>query len=263
MDSAKVKNANTELSPEEVYDLGRRSAEGDLSARETLILAHLPLVNKLANKFKGRGVDYDDLYQEGCYGLIEAVIRYDYTRRTSLAAYAYHRINKRLHNALLTQNKNIPMTMGEKDYYNLRRILGAYHNIYAEKNRIPTYAELADVLGISERKIAKLFCSVKSFSSLDDETAQGKGSMASAEDTYFQDEDPLSLYPSCLTNRERTVLQLYLGLKPGSVPMSFQEVASKVYWSTETVRNTYYSAVSKLRDALAPESIPKASDPSE
>lgn len=263
MDSARDKIANTELSPEEVYDLGRRSAEGDLSARETLILAHLPLVKKMANKFKGRGVDYDDLYQEGCYGLIEAVIRYDYTRGTPLGAYAYYWINKRIRKALLTQSKNIPMTIGEKDYYTMCRVFRAYHDIYAEKGHIPTYADLADASGVSEGKVKKLFSAAKLFSSLDDETVQSNSPMASAEDVYFQDEDPLSLFPVQLTNREKTVLQLYLGLLPGSASMSFQEVSAKVYWSTETVRNTYYSAVSKLRDALANENTSKSSDPFE
>ena len=42
MANAKEKNAFTDLSPEELYDLGQRSSEGDLSARETLILAYLP-----------------------------------------------------------------------------------------------------------------------------------------------------------------------------------------------------------------------------
>ena len=263
MDSAREKNANTELSQEEVYDLGRRSAEGDLSARETLILAHLPLVKKLADKFKGRGVDYDDLYQEGCYGLIEAVIRYDYTRGTPLGAYAYHWINKRLRKAILTQSKNIPMTIGEKDYYNMCRALAAYHDIYTEKRRPPTYTELADVLGVPEEKIGKLLHGLNLFSSLDDETVQIKGSMASAEDAYFRNENPLTLLPASLTKREKTVLQLYLGLASDSAPMSFQEVAANVYWSTETVRNTYYSAISKLRDALQSEDGPRDSDPFE
>lgn len=263
MTSAKEKNANTELSPEELYDLGRRSAEGDLSARETLILSHLPLVNKLVSRFKGRGVDYDDLYQEGCCGLIEAVIRYDYTRGTSLAAYAYHWINKRLHKAILTQSKNVPMTIGEKDYYSMCRVLGAYHDLYAENDRPPTSTDLSEALDIPEEKIRKALYGMRVFSSLDDETAQVCGSTASAEDVYFKEEDPLSLLPAHLTNREKTVLQLYLGLSPDAAPMSFCEISAKVFWSTETVRNTYYSAVSKLRDALAAEDAPENSEPSE
>ena len=263
MNSAKEKNANTEFSPEELYDLARRSAGGDLAARETLILSHLPLVNKLVSRFKDRGVDYDDLYQEGCCGLIEAIIRYDYTRGTSLAAYAYHWINKRLHKAVLTQSKNVPMTIGEKDYYNMCRVLGAYHNFKAENKHSPTTAELAEALGVSEGKIRKALYGIFVFSSLDDETANITSETASAEDVFFKEEDPLSLLPAPLTNREKTVLQLYLGFTPDARPMSFCEISAKVFWSTETIRNTYYSAVSKLRDALLEEDAPEHPDASE
>lgn len=162
MDSARDKIANTELSPEEVYGLGRRCAEGDLSARETLILAHLPLVKKMANKFKGRGVDYDDLYQEGCYGLIEAVIRYDYTKGTPLGAYAYYWINKRIRKALLTQSKNIPMTIGEKDYYTMCRVFRAYHDIYAEKGHIP-HMPIWQTLPVFQRVKSKSCSPLQSF----------------------------------------------------------------------------------------------------
>lgn len=263
MANAKEKNAFTDLSPEELYDLGQRSSEGDLSARETLILSYLPLVKRLVYKFLGRGVDYDDLYQEGCCGLIEAVTRYDYTRGTPLGAYAYHWINKRLHKAIFTQSKNIPMTIGEKDYYNLCRILGAYRDMSMEKGRPPTYAELADALGVSEEKVGKMFRVIHSFSSLDADSERHQGSFPSAEDTYFLQEDPLAFASGLLTSREKTVLQLYLGLSQDRSPMTFQEVAAQVYWSTETVRKTYYSAVAKLRDALTDDGVPKDSDPFE
>ncbi|MBQ6708851.1 MAG: flagellar biosynthesis protein FliA, partial [Clostridia bacterium] len=41
--------------------------------REEMISKNLPLVHSCARKFKDRGVEYDDLFQSGCIGLIKAV----------------------------------------------------------------------------------------------------------------------------------------------------------------------------------------------
>ena len=41
--------------------------------RERQIRENLGLVHTVANRFRGRGIEYDDLYQSGCVGLIKAV----------------------------------------------------------------------------------------------------------------------------------------------------------------------------------------------
>jgi len=84
------------LSLEELQALGKRSSEGDLDARETLILSHLGLVNLVLQEYTGKGTDTEDLYQEGCYGLILAVDNYDYRRGTRLSTYAVYWIRKRM-----------------------------------------------------------------------------------------------------------------------------------------------------------------------
>ena len=51
-----------------------------MSAREETICRHIPLVHSCARRFIGRGLEYDDLYQAGCVGLIKAVDGFDETR---------------------------------------------------------------------------------------------------------------------------------------------------------------------------------------
>ena len=45
--------------------------------RDEFIEGNLPLVHKLANRFRGRGVEYEELYAAGCVGLVKAVDRFE------------------------------------------------------------------------------------------------------------------------------------------------------------------------------------------
>ncbi len=58
------------------------------SERDRLIIENTPLVHSIAKRFRGRGVDYEDLYQAGCMGLIKAVDNYDETKGFRLSTYA-------------------------------------------------------------------------------------------------------------------------------------------------------------------------------
>ena len=56
--------------------------------RERQIRENLGLVHTVANRFRGRGIEYDDLYQSGCVGLIKAVDRFDPTLGYAFSTYA-------------------------------------------------------------------------------------------------------------------------------------------------------------------------------
>ena len=58
--------------------------------RERQIRENLGLVHTVANRFRGRGIEYDDLYQSGCVGLIKAVDRFDPTLGYAFSTYAVH-----------------------------------------------------------------------------------------------------------------------------------------------------------------------------
>lgn len=56
--------------------------------RNKIVENNLGLVHACANRFKGRGVEYDDLFQAGCVGLIKAADKFDETRGFSFSTYA-------------------------------------------------------------------------------------------------------------------------------------------------------------------------------
>jgi RNA polymerase primary sigma factor len=80
--------ANRLLSAADEVRLAKRIERGDLSAKEQMIESNLRLVYTLARPYRGRGVPFDDLVQEGVVGLIRAVERFDHRRGRRFSTYA-------------------------------------------------------------------------------------------------------------------------------------------------------------------------------
>ena len=57
-------------------------------SRDEFIERNLPLVHSLAKRFRGKGVDYDDLFSAGCLGLVKAYDNFDSGRRLCFSTYA-------------------------------------------------------------------------------------------------------------------------------------------------------------------------------
>jgi RNA polymerase sigma-B factor len=80
-------------SPEQRREVDRRllrryHGEGDLVAREQLVVRCMPLARQLANRYRYAGEPHDDLVQVACLGLLKAVDRYDAERGSSFTKYA-------------------------------------------------------------------------------------------------------------------------------------------------------------------------------
>ena len=76
------------LTQEETTALLRRVQQGDESAKETLVAHNLALVKSVVKKYLGRGVEYDDLYQLGCMGLVKAILHFDLRYEVRFSTYA-------------------------------------------------------------------------------------------------------------------------------------------------------------------------------
>jgi RNA polymerase sigma-B factor len=139
------------LVPDEVL-LSAYHERGDRAARERLIERHVPLVRRLAWRYRTRGEPHDDLVQSGCIGLVKAVDRFDPSRGDSLLAYA------------------IPMILGEirrhlRDHGGssvyaprpIRELAVALRrtavDLTASLGRSPTVGELADALDVGTDQV--------------------------------------------------------------------------------------------------------------
>lgn len=65
-----------------------RVRQGDQKARDELVEENLPLVHFVLKRFRDRGMEYEDLYQYGCIGLLKAIDRFDPAYNVRFSTYA-------------------------------------------------------------------------------------------------------------------------------------------------------------------------------
>ena len=138
------------LSNEEMMRLIELAQKGDQAAKQRLVEGNLKLVLSVIQRFLGRGENPDDLFQVGCIGLLKAIANFDTTKDVRFSTYG------------------VPMIAGElrryrRDYSPIRvsrsvrdlayRVLQCKQAMTAEQGREPTFAQIAERLGVPEEDV--------------------------------------------------------------------------------------------------------------
>lgn len=112
------------LSAEEEQRLSRRfREEGDMEAARLLALSHLRFVAHIARSYLGYGLPYADLVQEGNYGLVKAVQRFDPDVGVRLMSFASYWIKSEIHEYVLQNWSMVKIATSKaqrKLFFNLR-----------------------------------------------------------------------------------------------------------------------------------------------
>lgn len=125
----------------------------NLLDREELIKANLGLVHACANKFRGKGAEYDDLYQAGCVGLIKATDNFDETRGFAFSTYAVPVILGEIKRVFRDGGSvKIGRSLKEKS----RKAMRERETLSAKLGREPTITEFAQYLGIDVQEASEL-----------------------------------------------------------------------------------------------------------
>ncbi len=131
--------------------------------KQPLAEENLGLVHLCANKFRGRGIDYEDLYSAGCLGLLKAVKAFDSGRGVKFSTYAVPVILGEI-KRLFRESGSVHVSRSLKDLsLKLQKVCSEFAQI---NGREPTVSELAEITGETESDISEALCASQPLLSL-------------------------------------------------------------------------------------------------
>jgi RNA polymerase primary sigma factor len=240
---------------DEQVELAKRVTLGDEEAKKQMVAANLRLVLHWARRYQDRGVDMIDLVQEGTFGLLRAVEKFDWERGFKFSTYATWWIRQALQRAVQQHGRiiRIPLEVGEQ----VQRLEATTSELTALLGRKPTDDELTEATGFDKEMrqhlegLATVTASLDQQASSDSSTTLGDLVAEDGNDwvgdinRQMMDEQIRGALDK-LDDLQRQVLSLRFGLD-GQTPLSLQATATKLDIGVRRVRRAEEEALASLR----------------
>jgi len=249
------------LSAQEERELAERVAMGDPLAREHMVKANLRLVVNIARGYLGKGLNLEDLIEEGNLGLMRAVEGFDGMMSTRFSTYASYWIKQSIRRAVMNNGKPIRLPAYMVSLLSKWRRATA---VLADRlGRAPSHEEVGKALKLSKKKMGIVAKAIRvnnltphsenledSGPALDDVLADERNKGAEIQLIEADDLDRIFEFLGSLEDREATVIRMRFGLDSYN-PMTLREVGENLGLTRERVRQLESHALQKLMNALA------------
>jgi RNA polymerase primary sigma factor len=228
--------------------------KGD-QARRKLVQANARLVISIAKNYRGWGVPFSDLIQEGNLGLIHAADKFDHTRGFKFSTYATWWIRQSVRRAIAEQGRTIRLPVHKWEKVN--KLARVSRELEQALGRKPTPNEVAQELGMTLEKIERLVEHSQQLLSLDMPVGEGDTSLGEliADDIAPEPAEAATKAVlreqvrgalSSLNEREERILKLRYGLSDGQ-EHTLDEIGAQLGKTRERIRQIEAEALRKLR----------------
>jgi RNA polymerase primary sigma factor len=242
------------LTASEEVTLAKAIERGDVIAKRRMIESNLRLVVSIAKGYRGLGVPFLDLIQEGTLGLNRAVEKFDWRRGFKFSTYATWWIRQSVQRAVANHARTIrvPVHVVERQ----QKLSRAARRLEVELGREATKEELAEATGLPMQHVDEALGAAHASVSLNQTVgADDEGELGDlfadreAADPFEEAEESLRRQGvrkalDALPERERRILELRFGFE--GEPWTLEAIGAELDLTRERVRQLEAQALSRL-----------------
>jgi RNA polymerase primary sigma factor len=244
------------LSGPEELELARRIEQGDLEAKDRLVMHNLRLVVSIAGRYRqSASMSLLDLVQEGAIGLIRAAEKFDWRRGYRFSTYATLWVRQAISRALADKARAIrlPVAVEQRE----RKMSAARHRLTAQLGREPTPEEIAAAGDLPVSEVVELSQSPRVITSLDRPVGEQDditfGELLPADELDPGEavhvelrRDQVLDAVATIAEPGQSVIRLRYGLDAGDEPRSYAEIGRVLRIDAERARRLEHRALEQL-----------------
>jgi RNA polymerase primary sigma factor len=235
-------------------ELAKKIERGDMAAKQRMIESNLRLVVSIAKNYRNQGLPFLDLIQEGMFGLIRAVEKFEWQRGLKFSTYATWWIRQACQRAVADKARTIRMPVHVVE--RMQKMHQAERRLWMSLAREPRLEEIAEEAGLPLQQAIEVRGAARASTSLDQPIGEEEdavfGDLVAGSEPLPEDQaeerlrnEALDRALEALPTRDRKVLELRYGLR-GEEPHTLEQIGKRLGMTRERVRQIEVDSLKRL-----------------